>query len=179
MHSCGRRAEVCCRLRPGAARLRTALIAGCEVQNGHNGPMLIVILVPSIPPSRQWVADVAAFGINAVTPGLLDQRQRAVLLEELRASLETTGRRTEVMVLTNKLFSDDRTLRSFIDSMSSDVAITIVGDEVHNLGAPSFISDPPERFDYRLGLSATPFRQYDPDGSDRLFGNSWTRSLRI
>ena len=29
-----------------------------------------------------------------------------------------------------------------------------------------FVSNPPEFFDYRLGLSATPVRQYDAEGTE-------------
>ena len=36
------------------------------------------------------------------------------------------------------------------------------------MAARGFISTPPEFFDYRLGLSATPIRQYDPDGTQAL-----------
>src|SRR5262249_24031512 len=45
----------------------------------------------------------------------------------------------------------------------------IIADEMHNLGVPTFLQDLPEEFHKRLGLSATPIRQYDPDGTDRLF----------
>ena len=50
----------------------------------------------------------------------------------------------------------------------------LIADEVHNLGGGSFFASPPLRVAYRLGLSATPERQYDPDGTVRLsecFGN--------
>jgi superfamily II DNA or RNA helicase len=45
----------------------------------------------------------------------------------------------------------------------------LVADEVHNLGRASFIFNPPSFFDYRLGLSATPVRQYDDEGTAELF----------
>ena len=38
----------------------------------------------------------------------------------------------------------------------------------HHLGAPGFALNPPETFAYRLGLSATPIRQYDEEGTDAL-----------
>jgi superfamily II DNA or RNA helicase len=50
-----------------------------------------------------------------------------------------------------------------------NVKRVLIADEMHNLGSPSFLSSPPEFFEYRLGLSATPIRQYDPEGTDRLF----------
>ena len=36
------------------------------------------------------------------------------------------------------------------------------------MGSESFINNPPEIFDYRLGLSATPIRQYDEEGTKEL-----------
>jgi superfamily II DNA or RNA helicase len=45
----------------------------------------------------------------------------------------------------------------------------LIADECHNLGAANFITNPPEFFDYRLGLSATPVRQYDAEGTAQLF----------
>ena len=44
----------------------------------------------------------------------------------------------------------------------------LIADEVHNLGRESFVSGPPTCFDHRLGLSATPVRQYDPEGTALL-----------
>ena len=44
----------------------------------------------------------------------------------------------------------------------------LVADECHNLGADSFTANPPEHFDYRIGLSATPERQYDDAGTQAL-----------
>lgn len=45
----------------------------------------------------------------------------------------------------------------------------IVCDEVHNLGTSSAINCLPEAFRYRLGLSATPKREFDPAGTQQLF----------
>ena len=46
----------------------------------------------------------------------------------------------------------------------------LIADEAHNLGHAAFIENPPEFFEHRLGLSATPIRQYDEEGTDALFG---------
>ena len=37
------------------------------------------------------------------------------------------------------------------------------------MGAQTFLGNLPEFFEHRIGLSATPIRQYDPDGTDELF----------
>ena len=51
-----------------------------------------------------------------------------------------------------------------------DCVRLLIADEVHNLGRPSFINDLPEFFEHRLGLSATPIRQYDDHGTEAVFG---------
>jgi superfamily II DNA or RNA helicase len=45
----------------------------------------------------------------------------------------------------------------------------IVGDEVHNLGAEGLAESLPDSIGLRLGLSATPERWFDPEGTARLF----------
>ena len=63
----------------------------------------------------------------------------------------------------------DEGLRAFIDAAAGYAQTVLIADEAHNYGATGFISDPPEAFQYRIGLSATPIRQYDPQGTARLF----------
>ncbi|MDF1659329.1 MAG: DEAD/DEAH box helicase family protein [Verrucomicrobiales bacterium] len=52
---------------------------------------------------------------------------------------------------------------------SPEIAIAIVHDEVHDLGSPANVKGlegHKEFFEYRLGLSATPEREYDDSGND-------------
>ena len=52
---------------------------------------------------------------------------------------------------------------------SFDCDRLLIADEAHNLGSEGFVSNPPTFFEHRLGLSATPIRQYDEEGTDALF----------
>jgi superfamily II DNA or RNA helicase len=58
----------------------------------------------------------------------------------------------------------------------------IVVDECHRAGAPTFSNALVDEFDYRLGLSATPHRPYDPTGTRRVLdyfeGVSYRYELR-
>jgi superfamily II DNA or RNA helicase len=153
----------------GGGKTRTALIAATQLQNSHHGPALIVILVPSKPLMLQWAADVQEFGLTPLLPSMWPGDQRRVRLEELRAALAGGPQRTEVIVATNQLFTSDQVVRGFVEQLPPDVMTMLIADEMHNLGVPTFLNDPPQAFEKRLGLSATPIRQYDPDGTDQLF----------
>jgi DNA phosphorothioation system restriction enzyme len=45
----------------------------------------------------------------------------------------------------------------------------IIGDEAHNLGAPKLEESLPRKIGLRLGLSATPERYFDEDGTQSIF----------
>jgi superfamily II DNA or RNA helicase len=153
----------------GGGKTLTALIAATQCQDQHQGPLLVMVLVPSTPLMHQWSDDVRDFGVEPIVLSELERSARKSMLEEVRAAFAVGRRRAEVLIVTNKLFADDPAVREFINAQGVDVLTMVIGDEMHNLGAPSFINDPPKRFDRRLGLSATPIRQYDPDGTDQLF----------
>ena len=153
----------------GGGKTRTALIAATQMQDQHSGPTLVVILVPSKPLMLQWADDVREFGIEPALPSQVTREARGTMFAEIRAALRSSDRRTEVIVMTNSLFSTDPGARQLAAALPGDTLTVLIGDEMHNLGVPTFLEDPPEQFQKRIGLSATPIRQYDPDGTDRLF----------
>ena len=152
----------------GGGKTRTSLIAVTRLQELDQRPMLLVVLVPSTPLARQWQRDVREFGVEPRLMSGLSPAERDETLAEVSASLQG-GSATAVLIASNQLFARDTELRRFVDRHSLSSATVLIGDEVHNLGAPSFVKDPPQAFQFRIGLSATPIRQYDPDGTDQLF----------
>ena len=153
----------------GGGKTRTALLAAAETQRRHAGPMLIVVLVPSRPLMLQWAEDVREFGVEPVIPSGMKVQDRHLRLLEVEAGLSVDQPGTEVMIVTNSLFAQDESIRSLLARLTTQVEVFLIGDEMHNLGAPTYFGSLPERANSRLGLSATPIRQYDPDGTDRLF----------
>ncbi len=153
----------------GGGKTRTALICATIMQDRHDGPFLVVVLVPSKPLMNQWAEDVRGFGIQPVVLSRFGPAERRAKLQEIVAAMSGSVPRTEVLIASNALFARDEAVRSLLDRLGDRALTFLVGDEMHNLGTPSFIEEPPEQFERRLGLSATPVRQYDPDGTDRLF----------
>lgn len=70
------------------------------------------------------------------------------------------------------IFTTYNTLSSvnFIERINKakNSKILLIADEVHTVGSPEFRKGLIEKYDYRLGLSATPFRHYDEEGTDKI-----------
>ena len=153
----------------GAGKTLAALVCATRAQ-GRLGDMafLVVVSVPSIPLMIQWKDEVARFGITAVAPSL--EPSADVALTHVFRRLAAGG--THVLIVTNSLLCTpafQSTVATKTKSSDKHIATMLIGDEAHTLGAHGFISNRPEFFERRLALSATPERQYDPDGTEKIF----------
>ena len=154
----------------GGGKTRTALIAASEIQRLAGTHLCVLILAPSRPLISQWATDVSGFGLDPVVLTGLDPVARRKEFERLSIAFGTAQPRTEVLIMTNALFIQGGSAeRAWMENLPSSVNRLLIADEVHHLGAAAFVENQPEFFEYRIGLSATPIRQYDPDGTDRLF----------
>lgn len=151
----------------GGGKTKTALIAATLVQDEQTiSPFLLVVLVPSDPLVRQWADEVRCFGIQ---PTVLGGSHVGTQLAGVEAAINAGGGRTEVIVASKQLWVRNRRFRELIDRVSERARPMLIADEAHNFGAHAFITNPPQGFVTRLGLSATPIRQYDLDGTTALF----------
>lgn len=153
----------------GAGKTLTALVCAARAQDRLDGrPFLVVVSAPSVPLIGQWKEEIRAFGVEAVTPTTTSDSSAA--LTNLFRSFGVGG--TGVVVVTNNLLCNpvfQNTLAMSIDTAPKHVSSMLIGDEAHTLGARGFISNKPQFFERRLALSATPERQYDPDGTEAVF----------
>ena len=121
-----------------------------------------------MPLIEQWCDEIAPFGlkpVNLTTAG--SAAKRASELQKLKRRLRTGLSDIEVVVVSH----DTLCTPGFRDAVGTfDCARLLIADEAHNLGRPMFIDEPPEFFEHRIGLSATPIRQYDEEGTEALFG---------
>ena len=154
----------------GAGKTLTALICATRSQDRLNGePLLVVVSAPSVPLVVQWQEEVKKFGVTPVVPSLETSTDRA--LTHLFRGLRGGG--THVAIVTNNLLctpSFQATVAEKVRRGDRTVPTMLIADEAHTLGAESFIRNKPAFFQKRLALSATPERQYDPDGTEEIFG---------
>ena len=153
----------------GAGKTLAALICASRVQDRLRGrPLLVVISAPSIPLIMQWRNEVKKFGVSPVAPSL--ESNSEIALTRLFRGLGGGG--THVVVVTNHMLSSkgfQSTVEEKTRGTGEPVATMLIADEAHTLGAEAFITNKPEFFERRLALSATPERQYDPDGTEEIF----------
>ena len=154
----------------GSGKTLTALIATSEFQDRQTEHLCVVVVAPTRPLIRQWVEDIRSFGIEPIVLSGIGKERRQQELELLSVAFASKHPRTEILLLTNSLFLRNSSAeRYWLECLPNSITSILIADEVHNLGASSFVNNPPEFFDLRVGLSATPIRQYDPDGTDKLF----------
>lgn len=153
----------------GAGKTLTALVCATRVQDQLGDvPLLVVVSAPSIPLVIQWIGEAAKFGVEAVAPSI--EADPNVAITNLFRRL--TGGGTHVLITTNAMLCSQAfqsTVSLKLGGSSSQCASMIIGDEAHTLGAEGFVRNKPEFFEKRLALSATPERQYDPDGTEEIF----------
>ena len=150
----------------GSGKTITSMIGAHRLYEEHK-PLLIVVAAPYVPLIEQWCDEVAPFGLRPVNLTIAGSAtKRTSELRRLKRRLRTGVSDVEAVVVSHDTLCT-REFQAAIETFGC--ARLLIADEMHNLGRPSFIDDPPEFFEYRLGLSATPIRQYDKEGTEALF----------
>lgn len=151
----------------GSGKTIAALVAAHELWI-REGRLLVVIAAPYRPLLEQWLGELAAFSLaasyNLSTVG--GPAPRSEVLATIRRGFKYNALSVAALVVSNVLLASDDLLRELASIKAPKL---IIADECHNLGASRFISVPDgDVFQYRLGLSATPVRQYDEVGTRAL-----------
>lgn len=149
----------------GSGKTITAMICAAKLQDEAGG-LIVVVSAPYRPLIEQWCEEISEFGVDPINlPAAGGPRARARAIAQAGRRIRAGISRSEVLVVSNDTLRTDDFNRSLSDM---PVEKLLVADECHNLGADSFAANPPDYFDYRLGLSATPERQYDDAGTHAL-----------
>lgn len=129
------------------------------------GRSLVVIIVPFEHLIDQWIESLEFFGYDKVISlqgGY--QRNQASLNESLnyyrRGFMDKLA-----CVVTYASFTNDnfqKTLRHFKENLF------LIADECHNFGTNAYVSRDFSYIPYRIGLSATPIRHFDEEGSEYI-----------
>jgi hypothetical protein len=152
----------------GAGKTFTALAALTHVYRRlaeHDHSLAVVVVCPYQHLVDQWAEAAADFGLRAIRCS----GSRDSWMPTLGSAFAAVSAKEIPFVLaitTNQTFGGDA-FQAHLLPFRGD--LMVIGDEVHNLGAPTLRQALPDRAAYRLGLSATPERHFDPEGTAGLF----------
>lgn len=124
----------------------------------------IVIICPYRNLVEQWDAECRRFGARPI----LAYESSSTWLPQLREALMLPSIPGDpLVVITTTSTLAGKHLRPLLERLPP--CSLVIADECHHLGTEDLVAALPDHFAYRLGLSATPERWLDEDGSERLF----------
>lgn len=146
----------------GTGKTMTAL-AGAVRLFEQKERLLLLVCCPYKHLVEQWAEEAQRFGFRPVR--VAESRQRWE--PELAAQLRGFGKRRQDVVT---IITTNAALHGALPELLAPYwdKTLIVVDEAHYAGAPKMLSSLPPEAPWRLGLSATPIRHYDEEGSDAL-----------
>ncbi len=148
----------------GSGKTYTALGTAAEVAQKDELDALIVI-VPFQHLVTQWKKDCQVFGMRPV----LAFKSAKEWVPKLTSRLFRAGKGDApflCVITTNSTFTG-REFQSKLEYFPPNTML--IADEVHNLGAKKIRKLLPTKIRMRLGLSATPERWFDADGTRSLY----------
>jgi superfamily II DNA or RNA helicase len=148
----------------GTGKTVTALLAASHVADSLNGPFGLVVAVPYQHLVDQWAADLEDFGVDPVL-AYQSRRNWQPRLERELLEFNNGVRDTCVTVTTHRTLSGAAAGETLTRSTGQ---MMLIADEVHHMGASHTQKALLEEFTLRLGLSATPERWYDEEGTEAL-----------
>ena len=150
----------------GTGKTFTAIGSLKEIQK-EKKEMFVVIACPTQNLVSQWYRVLKKWDYEAITTlkGKTDWKPKLTkIINNYNYGIKTDENIT-IVVTTYATFSKDE----FIELVKKNSKhAVLIADEVHTAGAPSIQKGLLSNYEYRLGLSATPQRYFDEEGSQFL-----------
>ena len=152
------------RMATGTGKTITGLLAAVRAAAALEGRLLLVVAAPYQHLVDQWANEIREFGEEPVFAYQSRQNWQPRLERQI---LEyNQGSRGICTVVTTHTTLSMGGAQSTLNRANGPAML--IADEVHHLGSDHMQSGLLEDFDYRLGLSATPERYYDEEGTQKL-----------
>ncbi len=149
----------------GTGKTFTSLSAA-SLQNDMKGQLALIILVPYIHLLEQWTNDCIKFGFSPI----LCSGEHGNWHQELRSKIEdfNLGIMKNICILAVHPTAASERFKRITKKLKPENTM-IIGDEVHRLGSGILRTALLPQVSMRLGLSATPERWFDEEGTACLF----------
>jgi len=152
---------------------KTLAALGCieKVLEGEK-KIIVVISSPFIHLSEQWIREFNKLGmrVDKLIADSSQTRWKDRLVDSVIDVENGVSERLIVLTTHNTFSSNDfKCIVKESKKRTSDQRFLLIVDEVHGIGAPERRKGLIEEYDYRLGLSATPKRWFDFEGTEKIF----------
>ena len=145
----------------GSGKTITALSAIVRLTKERQR-LFILVACPYQHLVEQWANEVSRFGLEP-RRAYQDQHSWAERIKD--AIIDYNFGKVVCVVTTHATFTG-KSMQRKLEELTGDAVL--IADEAHHLGAQERREKLPECFDYRLGLSATPKRWFDAEGTAAL-----------
>lgn len=147
----------------GTGKTITALAAAVRLlEQKHR--LLLVVACPYKHLVAQWTDEAKAFGFNPIAVSESRTQWEPEVARNLKRFQRNEIDSVTIITTNNALWSG--ILPNLLTPNWSESLLIV--DEAHYAGAPKMSAALPNQTPYRLGLSATPIRHYDNDGSEKI-----------
>lgn len=144
----------------GTGKTITAISAAVNVYKKENR-LALIVLVPYIHLVDQWVEDLVKFGFQ---PILCYESVNNWKLPASTKVREFNAKLSKHICLVST--HQTSSMSAFIKTIQRlHKPFLLIGDEIHELGSPNYRKALVENATWRIGLSATPDRWYDEEGT--------------
>lgn len=147
----------------GTGKTKTA-VACLEELSRQEGSQLTVVTAPYQHIAVQWAHELKSFEPISTFGASPWEDAFSNAFADMKLGL----RRHLVVIAVQNTAAGDRFLRAVGSAALRMDRVLLIADEVHGLGAPQMRRALGEFYDHRLGLSATPQRWFDEEGSEVL-----------
>ncbi|WP_224268524.1 DEAD/DEAH box helicase family protein [Haloprofundus salinisoli] len=154
------------RMATGTGKTYTALGAMHEFIEDRTDPLLIVVSVPYTHLATQWEESLEEWGYSRSKHvyGSANRNWKQDLSKAID-DLTIGIRDCEIVLTTHTSMSHDYFIEQ---TKQAPCEALLIADEVHGLGSENRRKGLHRGYNFRLGLSATPERQYDETGTEYL-----------
>ena len=153
-------------LATGLGKTWTSIFGIQQFDMQNDGKFMSVIVAPSDSLLKQWREELQKFGYSSkiLQTKSLGDKWNKILKDDI-FNLNFGVENHEIFIVSMKLFCDER----FIERISKYKGNSLlIVDEVHNAGSPEQRKGLLETYSSRIGLTATPKRHFDEEGSSLL-----------
>lgn len=152
----------------GTGKSFAALGSIVTLANALDNKLCVFIVCPYIHLVNQWEEDVLTWGGKPIVAHSQSTNRKWYQSLVLSYKRFRSAGKPFICLVTNATFRDGK-IQEIVENMDPSMNCLLVIDEVHNFGALHLSEHLNQKFQYRLGLSATVERYMDKEGTQKLY----------